>query len=152
MTFRRWENGEAIGYTKLDADFAETYGAPYFVIHRADFHRALQSLAAKHGVEVITGSRVTDYDEAIPSASTSDGRQYTADLIVAADGVKSRARPFVLGGQDPPPQRTGFAAYRAVVCTEDMKADSNTSWLLERPGINIWYAIDIMSVPNTVLH
>ena len=152
MTFRRWENGEPIGYTKLDPDFAETYGAPYFVIHRADFHRALHSLAAKHGVEVITGSRVTDYDEVIPSASTSDGRQYTADLIVAADGVKSRARPVVLGGQDPPPQRTGFAAYRAVVYTEDMKDDNNTAWLLERPGINIWYAINIMPVPNTVLH
>ncbi|KAH7191708.1 uncharacterized protein B0J16DRAFT_393636 [Fusarium flagelliforme] len=142
MTFRRWENGEPIGYTKLDSDFAETYGAPYFVVHRADFHRALQSLAAKHGVEVITGSRVTDYDDTIPSALTSDGRQYTADLIVAADGVKSRARPVVLGGQDPPPQRTGFAAYRAVVYTEDMKDDNNTSWLLERPGINIWIGED----------
>ena len=152
MTFRRWENGEPIGYTKLDSDFAETYGAPYFVIHRDDFHGALHSLATKLGVEVITGSRVTDYDEAIPSASTSDGRQYTADLIVAADGVKSRARPVVLGGQDSPPQRTGFAAYRAVVYSEDMKDDNDTAWLLERPGINIWYAINIISAPNTEPH
>ncbi|KAF4448971.1 salicylate hydroxylase [Fusarium austroafricanum] len=142
MTFRRWENGDPIGYTKLGPDFATTYGAPYFVIHRADFHRALQRLAIDHRVKVITGSRVTDYDESVPSATTSDGRKYTADLIVAADGVKSRARPVVLGGQDPPPQRTGFAAYRAVVYTEDMKDDEDTSWLLERPGINIWIGED----------
>ncbi|KAM0543489.1 hypothetical protein ACHAPJ_012287 [Fusarium lateritium] len=142
MTFRRWENGEAIGYTKLVPDFEVSYGAPYFVIHRADFHRALCRLADELGVKTITSSRVVEYDESVPSATTFDGRQYSADLIVAADGVKSLARSVVLGGPDLPPQKTGFAVYRATVSTEDMKRDTDTSWLLERPGINIWIGED----------
>jgi salicylate hydroxylase len=138
MTFRRWENGTPLGYTKLASNFEESYGAPYFVIHRADFHSSLCRLAADLGVQIITDSKVVDYNESTPSVSTLNGREYSADLIVAADGVKSRARPVILGGPDLPPQRTGFAAYRATVDTEEMKADPDTSWLLERPGINIW--------------
>ncbi|KAF4965567.1 hypothetical protein FSARC_6652 [Fusarium sarcochroum] len=142
MTFRRWRNGDPIGYTKLSPDFETSYGAPYFVIHRADFHRALCRLAADLRVEIITGSRVVQYDESLPSATTHDGREYSADLIVAADGVKSFARSVILGGSDLPPQKTGFAAYRATVDTDDMKRDKDTSWLLERPGINIWIGED----------
>ncbi|KAF7547171.1 hypothetical protein G7Z17_g7919 [Cylindrodendrum hubeiense] len=138
MTFRRWEDGGAIGYTKLMPNFSETYGAPYFVIHRADFHHALCSLAAQLGVQVITNSKVVRYDERAPSVKTEDGREYTADLIVAADGVKSVARAAVIGGVDKPATKTGFAAYRAVVNTDQMKIDPDTSWLLEKPGINIW--------------
>ncbi|EKJ72042.1 hypothetical protein FPSE_07784 [Fusarium pseudograminearum CS3096] len=142
MTFRRWENGDPIGYTRLSPDFEITYGAPYFVIHRADFHRALCRLAEDLGVAIVTDSKVVEYDEAAPSASTSDGREYNADLIVAADGVKSIARSVVLGGADLPAQRTGFAAYRATVDTQDLKCDKDTSWLLEKPSINIWIGED----------
>ncbi|KAF4335208.1 salicylate hydroxylase [Fusarium beomiforme] len=142
MTFRRWENGDAIGYTSLCPEFETRYGAPYLVIHRADFHSALCRRAKELGVKVITDSRVTAYDETVPSASTSDGRKYQADLIIAADGVKSIARSVVLGGTDQPPQRTGFAAYRATVNTEEMKRDEDTAWLLEKPGINIWIGED----------
>ncbi|KAH6877159.1 salicylate hydroxylase [Thelonectria olida] len=142
MTFRRWENGNAIGFTQLVPNFVETYGAPYFVIHRSDFHSALCSLSDKLGVEVVTNSRVVRYDESKPSVETEDGREFTADLIVAADGVKSVARPVVLDSVDKPAKKTGFAAYRAVVNTDLMMNDPDTSWLLERPGINIWIGKD----------
>lgn len=140
MTFRRWEDGSAIGYTRLVPDFVQSYGAPYYVIHRADFHSALCRLAQQHGARIITDSRVVSYDENVPSATTADGRQYSAELVIAADGVKSVARAVVLGGFDKPPSRTGFAAYRAVVPTEKMNSDADTAWLLEKAGINIWYA------------
>lgn len=138
MTFRRWENGDPIAYTRLSPDFETRYGAPYFVIHRADFHRALCRRAEDLGVKIVTDSRVTYYDESIPSATTFDGREYRADLVIAADGVKSQARSVVLSGPDLPPQKTGFAAYRATVNTEEMERDEDTAWLLEKPGINIW--------------
>ncbi|KAM0205010.1 hypothetical protein ACHAQI_009558 [Fusarium lateritium] len=142
MTFRRWANGDPVGYTSLCPEFETRYGAPYFVIHRADFHRALCRRAKDLGVKIITDSRVMGYDQSIPSASTLDGREYRADLIIAADGVKSYARSVILGGADLPPQRTGFAVYRATVDTEEMKRDENTFWLLEKPGINIWIGED----------
>ncbi|CAI6098383.1 unnamed protein product [Clonostachys chloroleuca] len=142
MTFRRWENGAPIGFTPLVPHFSDTYGAPYYVIHRSHFHGALCDLTAKLGVKVVTNSRVVRYDENKPSVETADGREFTADLVVAVDGVKSIARPVVLGGVDRPPRQTGFAAYRAVVDTDLMKADPDTAWLLENPGINIWIGED----------
>ncbi|RGP72626.1 salicylate hydroxylase [Fusarium longipes] len=142
MTFRRWQNGNPIGHTSLCPEFETRYGAPYFVIHRADFHSALYHRATDLGVRIILDSKVSEYDESIPSATTSDGLEYQADLIIAADGVKSLARSVVLGGADLPPQRTGFAAYRATVDTEIMKGDEEVSWLLEKPGINIWIGED----------
>ncbi|RKL31235.1 hypothetical protein BFJ72_g11252 [Fusarium proliferatum] len=150
MTFRRWANGDPIAYTRLSPDFEDRYGAPYFVIHRADFHRALCRRAEDLGVKIVTDSRVTDYDESIPSATTFDGREYRADLVIAADGVKSHARSIVLGGSDLPPQKTGFAAYRATVNTEEMKQDEDTAWLLEKPGINIWLFKVIKMIKSTL--
>lgn len=139
MTFRRWETGVPIGFTRLTPDFSQAYGAPYLVVHRSDFHAALCGLAAELGVEVVTNSRVVKYDEAGGRVETEDGRKFVGDLVVAADGVKSVARPVVLGGEDVPAVRTGFAAYRAVVDAELMRDDPDTAWLLEKPGINIWY-------------
>lgn len=54
-------------------------------------------------------------------------------------GIKSEARKVVLGGQDQPPLRAGFAAYRAIIDTEKMKSDPDVSWLLDNQGQNLWY-------------
>jgi salicylate hydroxylase len=150
MTFRRWQDGRPIGHTNLVPDFQDTYNAPYYVIHRADFHMSLHQLALQLGVEVIVDSKVNSYDDETATVRTTKGAEFTADLLVAADGVKSAARPVVLGGTDQPPKLTGFAAYRATVATALMKQDPDTAWLLERPGLNIWsvYAIFLCVTPR----
>jgi chromosome condensin MukBEF complex kleisin-like MukF subunit len=56
--------------------------------------------------------------------------------------VKSTARKLVPGGTDNPPQPTGFAAYRATVNVEKMKADAEIAWLPEKPSLNIWIGED----------
>ncbi|RDL35133.1 Uncharacterized protein BP5553_07064 [Venustampulla echinocandica] len=142
MTFRRWENGDPIGYTKLVPDFRENFKAPYYVVHRAHFHTALYERALELGVTVKVASRVEEYDTAAPSLKLANGEEFNADLIVAADGVKSAARKLVLGGKDAPVRSTGFAAYRATVDVEKMKADPELSWLLEKPSLNIWIGED----------
>lgn len=49
---------------------------------------------------------------------------------------------MVLGGTDDPPQRTGFAAYRATVEAAKIKDDPEISWLLEQPALNVWIGED----------
>ncbi|KAH8588837.1 hypothetical protein B0O99DRAFT_746539 [Bisporella sp. PMI_857] len=137
MTFRRWENGSTIGYTKLIPDFSENFGAPYYVVHRAHFHEALHQRAIQLGVDVRVGCRVIDYDLDIPSVQLSSGALLSADLVVAADGVKSIARQRILGVERPP-RSSGFAAYRATVDAERIKEDPDISWLLSKPSLNIW--------------
>ncbi|KAH7052415.1 hypothetical protein B0J12DRAFT_661602 [Macrophomina phaseolina] len=138
ITFRRWQTGEAIGYTKLKPEFEKNFGAPYYVVHRAHLHDALHRLAEKHGAQIVLNRSVVKYDPDAPSVETEKGETFTADLVIAADGVRSTARQVVLGGEDLPAQKTRFAAYRATVPVEKMRGDPELAALLARPGINIW--------------
>ncbi|KAJ5673977.1 hypothetical protein N7462_009416 [Penicillium macrosclerotiorum] len=138
ISFRRWESGKVIGLTKLMPNFRELFGAPYYVIHRANFHAALHQRALELGVTVKLASRVVNYDPQGPILTLEDGTFASADLIVAADGVKSIARSLVDRSGCETLQKTGFAAYRATVDVAKMQADPEVSWLLERPSLNIW--------------
>lgn len=86
ITFRRWQDGSAIGFTKLIPDFRAKYQAPYYVIHRADFHDALHRRAVDLGVEVKTAHRVVAYGDEEPYVECENGSKIYGDLIVAADG------------------------------------------------------------------
>ncbi|KAH7119951.1 hypothetical protein B0J11DRAFT_590980 [Dendryphion nanum] len=138
IRMRRWENGKVIGLTRLGPAFREEFGAPYWVVHRANLQIALYELAVDLGVEVHVGNGVKGYEEGTPSVILEDGSVDQGDLVVAADGIKSAARKIVLRGEDQPPQKAGFAAYRAMVDTGRMKDDPDISWLLDHPGQNLW--------------
>lgn len=45
--------------------------------------------------------------------------------------------------ETPPTRETGFAAYRAVVETARLRDDPDTSWLLEKPELNLWYVANV---------
>ena len=58
---------------------------------RADLYEALKRVARDDGVEVVTGSKAISAD---PSGEVvlADGSRLTADLVVAADGLRSAIR------------------------------------------------------------
>ncbi|KAF2440456.1 salicylate hydroxylase [Karstenula rhodostoma CBS 690.94] len=138
IRLRRWQNGEVLSHTKLVPEFEENFEAPYYVVHRANLQLAMYELAASLGVRVRVNAGVRSYNAEATSVVLENGETHHADLIVAADGVKSEARRVVLGGQDQPPQQCGYAAYRAMVNTDLMRADPEISWLLDIPGQNLW--------------
>ena len=86
LTWRRWQDGKVIGDTRLNPQFSEWFGAPYYVIHRAHLHDVLHQRAIELGVSVKLNSGVTNYDLDAGSFSQQDGTTVYADLIVAADG------------------------------------------------------------------
>ncbi|KAI5241768.1 hypothetical protein E4T42_07892 [Aureobasidium subglaciale] len=139
ITFRRWEDGSAVGFTKLIPEFQKSFDAPYYVVHRADFHDAMHKLALELGVEVLVSSRVVRYNSEDAAVVTANGRKYSGDLVIAADGVKSLARAVIIGTTASPPVPTGFAAYRATVDVEKMKEDPEIAWLLETSALNVWF-------------
>lgn len=65
-------------------------------IHRADLHRGLLECVETLGVESFFDCRVIDADPDMPSVTTKDGKQWTADLIIASDG-ESQARHISKG-------------------------------------------------------
>ncbi|KAE8382515.1 hypothetical protein BDV26DRAFT_253666 [Aspergillus bertholletiae] len=138
LLIRRWQNGKIIGKAQLRPNFAKTFDAPYYVIHRADFLSALSQRALDLGVEIKLGVKVVDYDPMRGGITVADGIHHSGDLVIAADGIKSVARRVLLGGQEIPLRTPGMAAYRAVVDVDKMKRDPELSRILERPGLNAW--------------
>jgi 2-polyprenyl-6-methoxyphenol hydroxylase-like FAD-dependent oxidoreductase len=93
---RRWD-GRLLARPDVGG-YPARYGAPLLAVHRADLHRVLLGAAG----EVRLGAEVAQVDE------------LDADVVVAADGVNSRARAAVVGdGYAARP--AGYVAWRAVV-------------------------------------
>ncbi|KAI6291641.1 hypothetical protein MCOR06_005416 [Pyricularia oryzae] len=137
INFRRWQDGDLIGYTDL-GDFNTRFGAPYCVAHRAHLQRSLHARALELGVEVRLDSLVVAYRPDDAAVELSNGEVVQGDLIVAADGVKSIARNTLQPAQTDEPCFTGFAAYRATVDAEKIASDPEIAWILEKPALNIW--------------
>lgn len=132
----RWEDGSTI--LNLAFDHAvDNYGAPYYFVHRADLHSALLDAAKKAGVQVLGNQRIVAYDFSAPSAITERGEVFTADLIVASDGIKSLARPL-LTGQEDRPRDTGDVAYRILIPGSQLLADPTLASLITSPSTTSW--------------
>jgi salicylate hydroxylase len=86
MSFLRWQDGRKIAYTKLVPEFHQNFKAPYYVVHRAHFHDAMHKLALNLGVTVCVDSKVDTYFADKATVQLANGKEYTGDLVVAADG------------------------------------------------------------------
>lgn len=138
--FVRWQDGSVI----LDLPFeklVETHGAPYYLVHRADLHKALLETAVAAGVQVLRNKKIIAYDFSDPSAVNETGEIFKADLIIAADGIKSIARPL-LTGQEDRPRDTGDVAYRILIPGKDLLADPQLASLITKPSTTSWCGPD----------
>ncbi|TFK53831.1 monooxygenase [Heliocybe sulcata] len=89
------------------------YGAHNYSGHRGALHEILFNFARTLGIEIRLSQDVTEYDENESEAwVVSNGEKISADLVVGADGVRSKARTLVLGYDDKP-KSSGYAVYRA---------------------------------------
>ncbi|EPQ50250.1 FAD/NAD P-binding domain-containing protein [Gloeophyllum trabeum ATCC 11539] len=89
------------------------YGAHNYSGHRDVLHEVLFNYTKSLGVEIRLGQDVTKYDEDEGRAWVgSNGERIEADVVVGADGERSKARTLVLGYDDKP-KSLGYAVYRA---------------------------------------
>ena len=96
-------------------DVEARYKAPYYFLHRADLVALLvQTAEGNPHITIRTGCRVSAYDFDSPSITLDNGELIQADLIIAADGIKSAVRNEVSGVKISP-QDTGDVAYRILV-------------------------------------
>ncbi|WP_202239295.1 FAD-dependent monooxygenase [Actinacidiphila reveromycinica] len=113
--------------TRLDLrDLERRYGHPYLVIHRSDLHGLLLRACRRAGVELVTGARVTGYENAGGGArvtgyenagggarvTLASGGTHRAGVVIAADGLHSRARGLLV---DDAPVSSAYVAYRGTV-------------------------------------
>ncbi|CAN8095648.1 unnamed protein product [Discula destructiva] len=111
--------------------------------HRAELHRILFEHAKERGIDVRLGENVTDYFEDDHEAGIiSNGEKHTADVVLAAEGVKSAGRKIVLGFDDKP-KPSGYAVYRAWFPTEKLKQNPVTKHLVQGDTHTGWIGQDI---------
>ncbi len=82
--------------------FTHEFGSRMITMTRQHLYDAILGQAARSGVEIVTASEAIG---AIPDGAlhTADGRSHRADLVIGADGVKSRVRDSLglLKGRSP---------------------------------------------------
>ncbi|MER7394566.1 FAD-dependent monooxygenase [Streptomyces sp. NPDC000151] len=145
---RRWQDGSIIGLTSLGQHCKDRYNAPYWHYHRADLHRVIMEACLDPAgpgpaVEVHTSSRVAELDRSDPArpvAVTDDGRRYAGDVLIGADGIRSRVRDL-MGAADTL-EFSGEMAFRALIPGDLIAADPATRWLVDRYQSTIWYGPD----------
>jgi salicylate hydroxylase len=110
--------GSEVGRIPL-REAAVRYGAPYWVMHRADLQAALAAkVAGTPAIELRLGAEVTDvvshaHGVTVTFAQDATRHQITTDTLVGADGVWSVVRRRVF--PDVHPQFTGRIAWRGII-------------------------------------
>ncbi|MCJ1302725.1 hypothetical protein MMC08_005529 [Hypocenomyce scalaris] len=140
---KRYANGKIIGRTPLHPRNTEVYGYP------ADYQRILYDAVIAAGVKVRMACHAQLIDQTSPAVHLSSGEVLPADLIIGADGIKSKVRRAVIPDEDIEPASSPNCAYRAVVPAAVMAADPEIAHLMTDINANCWigYRRHIMAYP-----
>lgn len=108
-------------------DTRAEYGAPYYQIHRADLHAALAGLMEEASPgRIHTGKGLKSLDDHGDGATLhfADGSSADADVVIAADGLRSIVRASMFDPQEP--HHLGQIAYRGLVPRSALSAKWHT--------------------------
>ncbi|KAH8884360.1 FAD/NAD(P)-binding domain-containing protein [Thozetella sp. PMI_491] len=142
----RWEDGILLSEQHTPEESTQRrFGAPYWHVHRADFHAALLQRYAELGGGIRTGAHVVDAgvgtDTVRPWVKLEAGEVLECDFIVGADGLRSKIRERVVFG-DADLQSTGDYAFRFTIPTQEIKEDIVLAELARVPGLKMWWGPD----------
>jgi salicylate hydroxylase len=122
--FRRFDTGELMHKIDFAGAHERQHGAPYYHLHRADFHRILADKVESLDPQCITlNARVAGFSENASGVTLklADGTEVKGDALIAADGIKSVIRAKLHG--EVPATYTGFVAWRLTVPREKLPRD-----------------------------
>ncbi|KAK4103616.1 FAD/NAD(P)-binding domain-containing protein [Parathielavia hyrcaniae] len=128
-------------------DIEEKYGFPHCTGHRSSLAGGLLSGCQKeNAIKFHFSTALVRIDSFGPAPSVTlkprDGDEYTlgADLILAADGIKSRVRTQMLAelGTESQEEDTGQAAYRIMLQRSEMEHDPEMLALLDSDTVVRW--------------
>jgi len=111
------------------SDEHQAYGKAYNG-HRGEIHEIVYQHALSAGVDIRLGYKIQDYFESDTEAGViANGERFVGDVVLAADGVRSRGRTIVLGYEDKP-KASGYAIYRTWFDSAQLASDPDTAWLV----------------------
>jgi 2-polyprenyl-6-methoxyphenol hydroxylase-like FAD-dependent oxidoreductase len=131
---RLFSTGRSWKLFDLGASSRAIYGAPYWMVHRGDFHRVLRdAFEARAPGRLHLDRRCVGFDEDGGGIwlRLASGERHRGDVVVGADGVHSEIRRQI--GGDAKPFFAGVAAWRGLVPMDRLPAgierDVGTNWV-----------------------
>lgn len=108
-----WDDGSLRSRKSMKGAYLEQYGAPYLTIHRADLHRILLSPVPEGAIHL--GKTCIDAGSTGSNAQIrfADGSEVEADVVIAADGIRSTVRKLLF--DTAAPRFTRSVAWRCLV-------------------------------------
>jgi len=154
--------GQELVRIPTGASFRARFKHPYMIVHRVDLHNILLDACRQNdAIELVAEAMVTGFEERGDSiaVTTADGRTFSGNALVAADGVRSLFRAKLIG--DGEPQPIGYVALRTIVPMAELKADvpRDCVVLWGGPGLHIVHyplrhgtEFNIVNVYRTAAH
>jgi len=143
IRLRSGHSGREIATMPLNSAMLRRYGAPYWVIHRADLQKALiEAVAGEPRVTLRLGTTVADFtiDPAGVHATVHGGgakpalADYGGAALIGADGLWSRLRALL--GDRTTPRFAGRGAFRAIIPAAQLAPEDR------EPIVDMWIGPD----------
>ncbi|KAJ7783992.1 FAD/NAD(P)-binding domain-containing protein [Mycena maculata] len=122
-------------WTSMFKDQAKHYGVIGCMCHRSELHAELNRLAlsqegAGTPADIRLGTEIVDCNPELGTLTSKTGEQYTADVIIAADGIRSTLRTIVVGHPVVAPA-TGVCAFRWMADAYKLEDRPELNWILK---------------------
>jgi len=149
--------GRELSAIEYGDKFVKKFGYQYALMHRADLLSALVEACKDTGlVTMLTNHKVesieNDGDRVF--VTCTNGLSYESEVVIGADGVKSKTREIIAGSEDEP-VFSDYVAYRGTVPIEEIardvniKEDEKLTWI--GPNIHlVQYALRRKEIFNQV--
>lgn len=134
LVYRDGRDGRIIGHHSGEPDYESQFGANYYGIHRADLQQILSRAVGMEHIHL--NKRVCNIRDSANEAvlEFTDGSSARADLVIGADGARSRVRQLMLGYDDA--LYSGCSGFRGIVSPEklDLLPDPKAIQFWMAPG------------------
>ena len=125
--------GEEVTRVPTGASLRARFKHPYIIIHRVDLHEALLAACRSDPLVALEPdamvARFTDHGDHV-TVATEDGREFRGDLVIGADGIRSRTRTQLFADGDPRPN--GYMGFRTIVPISDVPGG------VQRDSVALW--------------
>jgi salicylate hydroxylase len=116
LIHRDGRGGHRIAATRGPRWYRDTFGAPFFGLHRAALQRLLADALGPEHLRLGCHAETLEERDAGMRVGCSSGATFEAGVVVGADGVHSLVRDWVTGGDEP--VYSGTSGFRGLVPVE----------------------------------
>ena len=116
LIHRDGRDGHRIAATRGPQWYRDTFGAPFFGLHRAALQRLLADALGGEHLHLGCHAETLEQRDAGMRVRCSSGAAFDAGLVVGADGAHSLVRDWVTGGDEP--VYSGTSGFRGLVPVE----------------------------------